>query len=517
MMLNDEQLAVVNSTATRILCLAGAGAGKTKTLIARLMRLIDDDVRAEEILVLTFTRAAALEMQHRFNAATDSAAAPNFKTFHAFCYEVLCNDFEVRMKLGYSSVPSVLSDIEEKQTILRISKQSGLPHTLLTKKKLTSREQTNRAILVRAVDKAFKSENLITYDMLADNVSKLFIANEACIQKYKKQYKHIFVDEFQDTDTFQAKFVESFKDSSIFVVGDVLQNIYSFRGTTSEVIKGYAKSDTWTKFYLHNNYRSTKQICEYANEFSQYADDAFRISMEAVRDGEDVHTITFPMTHYGTAMSQMETCHQIVQMCHGSTAILARTNKEAEGIATFLNGFGVCVYHKSDKLKCILSAVSDDEHMIQWLTSTLTGTKYIQYLQQISIHPDADKVDILRSIGYSSDIDTILYLRDCLKKDEYAEFIDIASVYNHQIVIDNVESIESSNDFIAALNTAAEPNSNDVYVGTIHSVKGLEFDNVIVVGANGPTFKLNSEDNKNLFYVGITRAKNRLWVFTKEE
>lgn len=516
-MLNNEQLAAVNSTATRILCLAGAGAGKTKTLIARLMRLIDDDVRPEEILVLTFTRAAALEMQHRFNAATDSAAAPNFKTFHAFCYEVLCNDFEIRMKLGYSSVPSVLSDIEEKQTILRISKQSGLPHTLLTKKKLTPREQTHKTILARAVDKAFKTENLITYDMLADNVSKLFITDEACIQKYKKQYKHIFVDEFQDTDMFQAKFVESFKDSSIFVVGDVLQNIYSFRGTTSEVIKGYAKSNTWTKFYLHNNYRSTKQICEYANDFSHYADDAFRISMEAVRDGEDVHIITFPMTHYGTAMSQMETCHQIVQMRHGSTAILARTNREADDITVFLSNVGVRVSNKSTKLNDVLNAINDDEYMTQRMISKLSSVKYLQYLQHMYIHPEDDAIRVLRNIGCESDIDTILRLRECLATNSYAEFIDIANAYDCRIVIDNVEDIKSSDDFIAALNTAAEPNSDDVYVGTIHSVKGLEFDNVIIVGADGPTFKLNSEDNKNLFYVGITRAKNRLWVFTEEE
>ena len=92
MPLNKEQLQAVNSNSDRILCLAGAGAGKTKSFIERISRLVQDGVAPSSILALTFTNAAAAEMRSRYEDKNIGTEIPEFRTFHSFCYSVLCKD-----------------------------------------------------------------------------------------------------------------------------------------------------------------------------------------------------------------------------------------------------------------------------------------------------------------------------------------------------------------------------------------------------------------------------------------
>ena len=114
MSLNKEQLQAVNSNSDRILCLAGAGAGKTKSFIDRISRLVDDGVAPSSILALTFTNAAAAEMRSRYEDKNIGKGVPEFRTFHSFCYSVLCKDPAVRSALGYDGVPGIATDEQEK-------------------------------------------------------------------------------------------------------------------------------------------------------------------------------------------------------------------------------------------------------------------------------------------------------------------------------------------------------------------------------------------------------------------
>ena len=107
--MNDQQLNAVNSDAKRLLVLAGAGTGKTTTMLARISRLVENGVKPTEILVLTFTNSAACDMKERYMRSHDTDTMPQFCTFHSFCYRLITSDFDVRRKLGYSTVPSVAS------------------------------------------------------------------------------------------------------------------------------------------------------------------------------------------------------------------------------------------------------------------------------------------------------------------------------------------------------------------------------------------------------------------------
>ena len=109
--LNKAQQSAVNSNANRILVLAGAGTGKTFTMIERIFKLIDvDKVIPESVLVLTFTNAAAFEMKDRFMRRASKYRCPEFRTFHSFCYSLIMLDNTVRERVGYVDVPSIASD-----------------------------------------------------------------------------------------------------------------------------------------------------------------------------------------------------------------------------------------------------------------------------------------------------------------------------------------------------------------------------------------------------------------------
>ena len=112
--LNAGQLEAVNSKSKKILCLAGAGTGKTHTMIERISRIASEE-NPESILALTFTNAAAFEMKERYIKRNPGKRVPEFRTFHGFCYSVICRNSSVRTKLGYSTIPSICTEAQVKQ------------------------------------------------------------------------------------------------------------------------------------------------------------------------------------------------------------------------------------------------------------------------------------------------------------------------------------------------------------------------------------------------------------------
>ena len=105
--LNEQQMAVVMSDEPRILVLAGAGAGKTHTMLERINRLIEEGQDPGSILVLTFTNKAAFDMRDRYKRSHVGKRIPEFRTFHSFCYHLLIIDPTIRCSLGYSQPPTV--------------------------------------------------------------------------------------------------------------------------------------------------------------------------------------------------------------------------------------------------------------------------------------------------------------------------------------------------------------------------------------------------------------------------
>ena len=538
---NKEQKEVINCTSDKILVMAGAGSGKTATMLGRISKQINDGADPSSFLVLTFTRAAALNMRQRYLKDHKGQPVPNFSTFHAFCYHLLCTDYSVLRALGYNKVPTIC-DTNTERKIRQMSKMKA--SVKLTDKKLETGEfvspleRYEYERYQKTLKKQMISENTITFKQLMEEVVELFLKDDVCIEKYKKKYHYIYIDEFQDTDPLQWKFANTFSDTAqITVVGDTLQNIYSFRGCSNAIIKSLSTDRKWNQLRLHENYRSTVEIVEYANDLAEsYADSSYRVTMSAHHLGCPVCVTPLDERKFLSESIQQKERIAITDVAprlEGTTAILARTNKEVSVIKAILDSSNIpyAESNKSSDIPGILRSVVSNEYLVEWTSSFMKTEDYANYIrwrtiwyQDNSKYPTiqdyVEKYDKVPKIHYY--LSAIFGIRKILSDTTVDVFTKILSIYKYLGMNEN-DCFEASEDFnngeilTYVLRRFNESKESNIYVGTVHSVKGLEYDNVMLLGVNDKCWKLDNEDNLNLYYVGITRAKKKLFIFKYEE
>lgn len=517
--LNSEQFDAVFSNDQKILCLAGAGTGKSFTLLARIEHQIELGADPQSILALTFTNAAAFEMKSRWQSSHPEGATPEFRTFHGLCYSLIVQDKHVRNALGYAEVPSVASESDERWVRATAEFQTGIK--LSDKKRsgaqvLTPKEQAQLKILQQAEVRLMQKNRLITFDRLCYGVCKLFEDDDPVIQQYKAKYKYIFVDEFQDTDPRQWRFVRSFKDAKLYVVGDALQSLYAFRGADSSIIKALAVDPEWTTYRLSHNYRSTRQICEFANEQSKYANDEYRIEISSDVDGPSVQRIRIDRSFKPNMLPNVTAYRD------ESVAILARTNKEVDAICEYL--YDCAIPYASTRTDLfpmkLLRSLLDPQYFIDWMLSSLPYKIYRHYIlsnltpeEFLNLYYNSEDFEVVSEAVLK--YEELKGLYDTITSN--SEFLDeLEAQLGIHATIDAELLTKDRSELIKYLLEASTSDST-IYVGTIHSVKGLEYDNVILTGVGGSTFRLTNEENNNLYYVGITRAKKRLIIYEEDK
>lgn len=497
--LNDSQREVVESDSSKIVCVAGAGTGKTFTLIEKLKYLVTEKgVDPTSIMVLTFTRAAAGEFESRYRLAVKTGASPYFGTFHAFCYALTREDMGIRGKLGYktdNSFPLTVIDgaIEEsikKEAMLTAS--VNLPQKALKYDYVpTLKEKMPVKMYRKALKKLLVEKDFITFDILCYEVCKLFENRDPLIINYLSKYRYIFIDEFQDTDKHQWEFVRAFEElSNIMVVGDIRQSIYQFRGADSSIMKSLMENPEWETLYLENNYRSTKQVCEYANDIlDTYKDGIQSAYLHSDKEGVAVEEIK------GDQFKALYENRDIDKQKHGkSIAVLARTNNTVNMLRHEFKSAGIWTAKQSGKEVSAYMAAIDEKFLIPYLMSKLTVPEVAHMAQYKLI--DGDKFDDYKYLKdkFPNEVGKITSIQN---SDNFGE---LRAMYLNGDL--NIEDIEAD----------IQSTHPSIYIGTIHSVKGLEFDEVYVYGPNSREFKLDSEEAKNLFYVACTRAKDKLVV-----
>ena len=529
-MLNEMQLNAVNSVSKNILCLAGAGTGKTHTMIQRIVKQVrNDNTDPQSILVLTFTNAAAREMKERYlSYKIDNRYTPNFRTFHALCYSLLQNDIQIRNLLGYTYCPDIITDEKYRKIETSAYITLGIKEPKNTNI-LTVKEQADSELVLKYISKELRKSNYITFSILCNDVCKLFIDKDSAVERYLDQYKYIYVDEFQDTDKLQYDFVCSFENANKFYVGDALQNLYRFRGTDSSIIKELAVCDDVETIRMSKNYRSTKQICHFANENSKYASDDYRIEINSDKDGVDVEVINTDTSYYDMVDEDtIQTILQRLENISGTTAILVRANKEVSEIVNELELNQIKVVTKGDVIGVThyerLNAMINDNYAIELIASYLNNDHYTKYRKENYLLGDGEnKMSWDRFLLLIDEWNEVRSLKN--------DIIELKEIYRfshnlNEILASNsplipkvdkhFDSLFQYIDYFKEDEDDQSPQSiNDdfIYCGTIHSVKGLEYDNVFLVNVDGRSFRLTNEDNNNLYYVGITRARNRLTVF----
>lgn len=489
---NEEQKQVIESHEKNIVCLAGAGTGKTFTLISRIFYLIDDlNIDPASILNLTFTNAAASEMKTRYLFNSSSVREPFFGTFHAFCYHLLTIDKQILHKLKYKQVPKIIDEFEATR-YYEMAKQ--LSRTNLPKRayrrsyKPRRREEFQFKVFHKELNRILRKENKITFDNLCYDICDLFIQNDFCIQKYKKLYKYIQVDEFQDTDELQWMFVQSFQGSSnIFVCGDINQCIYQFRGTTNEILKALTHAKDWKVYKLERNYRSTIEICNFSNNI-EYTKD-IGVKMCSDKHGEEVKIES--TEKFNKSLLRFENVKD------KSVAILCRTNKEVSKIQNELDQYEIEYNHiQVDSDFNLLLCALDRRYYREYLLNQCDEKDRANYIQQ--------------ELFFDSDI--LIPLKKKFKDiDKKVDEIQDSDNFGDMRLLYEIGELHRKLDSPKMLL------EEGLYVGTIHSVKGLEFDEVYVYNVNEKTFKIKDEESKNILYVACTRPKELLTVITNSD
>jgi len=291
--LNEQQYAAVTSPPGQALVIAGAGSGKTRTLTYRVAWLLDNGILPESILLLTFTNKAAREMLERVQALVTTDTTRLWGgTFHSIGNRILRYNAE---RLGYRKGFSIMDREDQKDLMETVIGASGIDVTsykfpkaevlgdiysladnTLTKlpEIITSRypyfEQVAEGILkLRKLYQDKKREtNCMDFDDLLSLTVQLLEENDDLLERYRRQFEFILVDEYQDTNSLQCRFIELLTgpQGNLTVVGDDAQSIYSWRGADVSNILNF--EEHWPRARTHKieiNYRSVPEVLNLAN------------------------------------------------------------------------------------------------------------------------------------------------------------------------------------------------------------------------------------------------------------
>lgn len=287
--LNPQQREAVQHTEGPLLILAGAGSGKTRVLTCRIAYLIEHcGVRPWNIMAITFTNKAAGEMRERVDGLVGMGSEAIWvSTFHSSCCRILRRYID---RIGYDNSFTIYDTDDSRQVMKAVIKELELNPKIYKEKALLGKisaaknnlvspdemeadasrwEEKQTARAYRAYQKRLKKNNALDFDDLLVLAVELFEKAPDVLESYQERFRYILIDEYQDTNTVQFRFVKLLAEKyrNICVVGDDDQSIYKFRGANIMNILNFEKSFPGAKVIkLEQNYRSTQSILDAANE-----------------------------------------------------------------------------------------------------------------------------------------------------------------------------------------------------------------------------------------------------------
>lgn len=301
--LNPAQLEAVMTTDGPVLVIAGAGSGKTRTLVHRLARLVSLGVDPASILLLTFTRKAAAEMLHRAEKLLGMAlGGVQGGTFHSFSFATLRRNPQAA---GYPGALTIMDRGDAEEVMAQVLAQLGAGKgdksfpkkgfilELVSKsrnKELTIHDVLSReayqllphAATLEAVADEYRiykeNHGLLDYDDMLFTLERALVENPALLAGLRARHRYIMVDEYQDTNLVQARLVKLLAGDAgnVMAVGDDAQSIYAFRGANVENILSFPRIYEGARVIrLEQNYRSTQPILDLTNAILRHAKDRF--------------------------------------------------------------------------------------------------------------------------------------------------------------------------------------------------------------------------------------------------
>jgi DNA helicase-2/ATP-dependent DNA helicase PcrA len=593
--LNEAQKEAVLKLDGPLLILAGAGAGKTKTITHRILNLIKNGINPSNILAITFTNKAAKEMRERvekllsedkgLNLPVSIYERPFLSTFHALGVHIIRENHAL---LGLPRHFAIYDRSESLSSIKNAVKDAGYDPkqfepskylSIISKRKgdgvnLNQFENEDRSSFTDKIlfdiwtryERDLRENKALDFDDLLLKTFTLLKNNNEVLKKYQDMWKYIHIDEYQDTNRIQydlAKLLAE-KTKNICAVGDIDQSIYSWRGADFKNIMRFEKDYPDTKvILLEENYRSTKNILKAAN--AVISKNTLRKEKNLFTSNEDGEKITV----YG-AYDEADEARFVSEK---SRSLINKGTKASEignlpGIVLQSRALEEAFLEKSvpyqvlgtrfferKEVKDVISylrasldreSLSDLKRIINTPTRGIGKTTIAKVFAKEKITDSTkEKVDsfyrLLDKIeNYSktnSLSETIIFIikesgmertyKD--GKDEDLErlenIMELASVATKYDLLPKEDALEKflTETALYSDQDDMEKNENGVRLLTVHSAKGLEFEYVFVTGMEEDLFphggfsesKKNleqSEEERRLFYVAITRAKKKLFL-----
>jgi len=598
--LNPSQLKAVKALKGPVLIIAGAGSGKTRTLIYRVARLVEKGIEPKRILLLTFTRKAAKEMLKRASSILDKRCdRVSGGTFHGFANKILRQysnlvGFDKNYTIAdRSDAQDIISLFKTKTDFfdkdLKTPKKSTI-HNVISKsvnknqpiKKVLKKEYPHFIEYSKVFEKIAKKykkykldKNIMDFDDLLVYFKKLLKENKKICEKLSRFYKYIMVDEYQDTNFIQGQIVKLLSDQhkNICVVGDDSQSIYSFRGADFRNIMDFPKIFSNTKIItLERNYRSTQPILNLTNEIIKQAQEKFSKTLfTKKKKGEKPKFVeTYDENHQSSFVAD-----KIIDLVNDkdlnldNIAVLFRNGWHSNVLEIELakknipfKKYGGFKFVEAAHIKDIiafLKVVQNWQDTVSWNRVLLlikgigreTADKLIENIVEKGLrlkglvkgfnsqkyYKDLKNLrTILTKAGQKKSIFEILKLViDFYKpyfKSKYDDFNkredDFKSLLN---ISKNYKSLKSflsdlTLDPIESTQTDIGKNeqSQVLTLSTIHSAKGLEWHTVFIISATEgdipSSYSIKNikdlEEERRLFYVATTRAKEKLFIIKPE-
>lgn len=549
MQFNNSQLKAVKHKTGPMLVIAGPGSGKTTVLTARIRNLIEEySVNPANILVITFTKAAANEMKSRFNNMMGRSTNVTFGTFHAVFFMIL------RVAYNYSVDSIIKEDVRQniiKQAIERsrlepddlnemVSNITGEISRVKTETidinayySASCPEEEFRDIYKYYV-KTLKKMGLIDFDDMLLYCHELLTTRRDILAKWQQKYQYILIDEFQDINKIQYDIIKLLAkpQDNLFIVGDDDQSIYGFRGSKPEIMLNFDKDYPDTdKVILDTNYRSTGNIVSAAGKVIAHNKVRFAKNINTVNDpGDKVDIIEFN--------TQAEEYEKIIDNIrkesasggnYSDNAVLFRTNSTAAGFVRKLVEYSVPFVTRDGVPNVFEHWIARD--VITYMNIAMGSRKRSDFLQIINrpkryigrdYLTDAEisfdnlekyyedknwmiervdrlKYDIL-AMASMSPYAMINYLRKGVGYDGYLD--EYAQSHNMQVrelydvmdeLMESARNFKTFNEWFAYIDEygtklresyAAMDKQNAVILTTMHSSKGLEYPVVYIIDAN---------------------------------
>ena len=587
--LNDRQKEAVLYNEGPLLIIAGAGAGKTKTLTTKIAFLIEEkNVNPRNILAITFTNKAAKEMKDRLYMQIGSLSKElQVSTFHSFGLKLLRENYET---LGYDKNFVIMDSDDSLTVVKKILKDANYDPKIYNPKAIRNKISSckNEMMTPDIYDKYAVSDyekvikevyekyerklhmnNSVDFDDLLLLPIQLFKKNPDVLDKYQELYQYILIDEYQDTNEAQYILTKllSAKNRKITCVGDDSQSIYSFRGANYKNILNFEKDYKDAKtILLEQNYRSTSNILDAANQV---------IKNNKMRKDKNLWTSRGEgeKIKYYRSFNERDEAQYVIRKIkemvnrgieYKDMAILYRTNAQSRVLEEEMlkenfpyKVIGSFYFYSRKEIKDLIAYLrlihnsKDNISLLRVINTPKRGIG-LKTIENLTLKADTEGISIYEAIDSGKELEfknLIERLKEVSENLTLTELIDKVldasglkqeleseGTLEAEVRLENLEEFKSITksfeereglisleDFLLEISLISDveeykDDPNRISLMTVHSVKGLEFDRVFVVGMEEGIFPhMNSlmenseiEEERRLCYVAITRAKEEL-------